>query len=111
MIEFSSEETGRNKHNYNFSPIHDFFRFFRFMKSKTIKIQKQNEKKIKGKEMKRNVTKKRVRKRNETEKTEKIQKLGLSKPVAIFKTGFSVFKNSKTGTLVLKPVLKFLMNN
>jgi hypothetical protein len=37
--------------------------------------------------------------------------LGLSKPVAIFKTGISVFKNSKTGIPVLKPVLKFLMNN
>jgi hypothetical protein len=34
-------------------------------------------------------------------------KLGLSIPVSIFKTGFSVFKNSKTGIPVLKPVLKF----
>jgi hypothetical protein len=37
--------------------------------------------------------------------------LGLSIPVSIFKTGFSVFKNCKTGIPVLKPVLKFLMNN
>jgi hypothetical protein len=37
--------------------------------------------------------------------------LGLSIPVSIFKTGFSVFKNSETGIPVLKPVLKFLMNN
>jgi hypothetical protein len=32
--------------------------------------------------------------------------VGLSIPVSIFKTGFSVFKNSKTGIPVLKPVLK-----
>jgi hypothetical protein len=34
-------------------------------------------------------------------------KLGLSKPVPFFKTGFSVFKNSKTGIPVLKMVLEF----
>jgi hypothetical protein len=33
--------------------------------------------------------------------------LGPSKPVTILKTGFSVFKNCKTGIPVLNPVLKF----
>jgi hypothetical protein len=31
--------------------------------------------------------------------------------IRAFNTGFSVFKNSKTGIPVLKPVLKFLMYN